>query len=211
MIDVYAFATPNSIKVPIALEEAGLAYTLRSINVRAGEQKLPDFLALNPNAKVPVLVDPDGPGGHEIVLTESAAILVYIAEKSGTLLPAADIGRARVFEQLFFHASALSPAFGQAGYFQKFAPEPPPHAIERFLGEANRLTDLLDAKLAARAYVAGEAISIADIAHYGWFWRRAFAGIDFANRPNLARWFDNLAARPAFQRAEHRLNALVPA
>jgi glutathione S-transferase len=211
MIDVYAFATPNSIKVPIALEEAGLPYNLHSVNVRAGEQKLPEFIALNPNAKVPVIVDPDGPDGHEIVLTESAAILVYIAEKSGTLLPAAGTGRARVFEQLFFHASALSPAFGQAGYFQKFAPEPLPHAIERFLGEANRLADLLDANLALQPFVAGDALTIADIVHYGWFWRRAFAGIDFAGRPNLARWFDALAARPAFRRAEQRLNALVPA
>jgi glutathione S-transferase len=211
MIDVYAFATPNSIKVPIALEEAGLAYTLHSINVRAGEQKLPEFLALNPNAKVPVIVDPDGPDGNEIVLTESGAILVYIAEKSGTLLPPAGTGRARVFEQLFFHASALSPAFGQAGYFQKFAPEPLPHAIERFLGEANRLADLLDANLALQPFVAGKALTIADIVHYGWFWRRAFVGIDFASRPNLARWFDTLAVRPAFQRAEQRLNALVPA
>lgn len=211
MIDVYAFATPNSIKVPIALEEAGLAYTLRSINVRAGEQKQPEFLAINPNAKVPVLVDPDGPDGHEIVLTESAAILVYIAEKSGTLLPTSGIERARVFEQLFFHASGLSPAFGQAGYFQKFAPEPLPHAIDRFLGEANRLADLLDTRLAAQAFVAGERLTIADIVHYGWFWRRAFVGIDFANRPHLARWFDRLAARPTFQRAEQRLNALVPA
>jgi GSH-dependent disulfide-bond oxidoreductase len=211
MIDVYAFATPNSIKVPIALEEAGLAYNLHSVNIRAGEQKLPEFLALNPNAKVPVLVDSDGPQGAQLVLTESAAILVYIAEKTGKLLPDASAGRAHMFEQLFFHASALSPSFGQAGYFQKFAPEPLPHAINRFLGEANRLVDLLDARLETQAYMAGDILTIADIAHYGWLWRRAFAGIDFEGRPHLARWFDELAARPAFQRAEERLNGLLPA
>lgn len=211
MIDVYAFATPNSIKVPIALEEAGLAYDLHGVNVRAGEQKLPEFLALNPNAKVPVLVDSEGPDGAQLVLTESAAILVYIAEKTGKLLPQSGVERARVFEQMFFHASALSPSFGQAGYFQKFAPEPLPHAIDRFLGEANRLVDLLEATLGERSYIVGDELTIADIVHYGWLWRRAFVGIDFEGRPNLARWFDALAARPAFQRAEQRLNALVPA
>lgn len=211
MIDVYAFATPNSIKVPIALEEAGIAYNLHAVNVRAGEQKQPEFLALNPNAKVPVLVDSNAANGDPLVLSESAAILVYIAEKSGKLLPQAGEERARVFEQLFFHASALSPSFGQAGYFQKFAPEPLPHAIDRFLGEANRLVDLLDARLADMRYVAGETLTIADIAHWGWLWRRAFVGIDFEGRSNLQRWFDELAARETFMRAEMRLNGLVQA
>lgn len=210
MITVHAFATPNSIKVPIALEEAGLDYRLESINVRAGAQKAPGFIALNANAKVPVLVEDSG-DGQPFILTESAAILVWIAERTGALLPAAGPARARVFEQLFFHASALSPAFGQAGYFQKFAPEPLPHAIDRFLGEANRLVDLLDGTLSRNRYVAGDTLSIADIAHWGWLWRRAFVGIDFNGRPHLARWFDELAARPAFQRAEARVSALAPA
>ena len=122
MFDVYAFATPNSIKVPIALEELGLDYTLHTVNVRQGEQKTADFLALNPNAKVPVLGDPDAEGGR-LVLTESAAILVYLAEKTGRLLPPFGKDRARVFEQLFFHASGLGPAFGQAGFFQRQAAE----------------------------------------------------------------------------------------
>jgi len=210
MITVYAFATPNSIKVPIALEEAGLSYRLESVNVRVGEQKRPEFIALNANAKVPVLVDDDGPDGR-LVLSESAAILVYIAEKTGRLLPQSGTARARVFEQLFFHASGLSPNFGQAGYFQKFAPEPIPHAIDRFLGEANRLVDLLETQLASQPFVAGDTLSIADIAHWGWLWRRAFVGIDFDDRPNLQRWFDTLAARPGFQAAEAKLSGLVPA
>jgi GST-like protein len=125
MFEVYAFATPNSVKVPIALEELGLPYVLHGVNVRRGEQKAPEFVALNANAKVPVLVDPAAPGGR-LVLTESAAILVYLAETSGRLLPPDGEGRARVFEQLFFHASGLGPAFGQAGFFQRQASEPQP-------------------------------------------------------------------------------------
>ena len=154
MLEVYAFATPNSVKVPIALEELGLDYALRSVNVRQGEQKALDFLALNPNGKVPVLIDPDGPDAR-LVLTESAAILIYLAEKTGMLMPSAGEGRARVFEQLFFHASGLGPAFGQSGFFQRFAAEPQPIAIERFSTEAKRTVSVLDRVLAERRFVAG--------------------------------------------------------
>lgn len=209
MITVHAFATPNSLKVPLALEEAGLAYDLVPVNIRAGGQKDAAFRALNPNGKVPVLVVDEEGGSAPFVLTESAAILVWIAERSGTLLPPSGAARARVFEQLFFHASALSPALGNAGYFQRFAPEPIPHAIDRFLGEANRLLDLLEAQLAKAAYVAGDDLTIADIAHWGWLWRREFAGVDFADRPNVARWFDALGARPGFVRAIERVTALA--
>lgn len=208
MIDVYAFSTPNSVKVPIALEEMGLDYRLHSINIRGGAQKDPAFVAINPNGKVPVLVDHDAAGGP-MTLTESAAILVYLAEKSGQLLPASGADRARVFEQLFFHASGLGPAFGNAGFFQKFAPEPIPIAIDRFLGEANRVLGLLDALLARQTFVAGADFSIADIAHFGWLWRRAFVGVDFAGTPNLARWFDQVAARPAVQRGIAATEALA--
>ena len=204
MIEVYAFATPNSVKVPIALEELGLDYTLSGINVRKGEQKAPDFVALNPNAKVPVLVD--GP----LVLTESAAILVYLAEKTGKLLPATGEGRARVFEQLFFHASGLGPAFGQSGFFKKQASEPQPIAIARFEAEAARTAAVLDALLGRHAFVAGDDFSIADIAHFGWMWRRAFAEVDITGLPNLSRWVAHIEARPAVARAIARVEALVP-
>jgi len=204
MLEVYAFATPNSVKVPIALEELGLEYALHGINVRKGEQKAPDFLALNPNGKVPVLVD--GP----LVLTESAAILVYLAEKTGRLLPATGEGRARVFEQLFFHASGLSPAFGQAGFFKKQAAEPQPLAIARFEAEAARTAGRLDAVLAGQAFVAGDSFTIADIAHFGWLWRRAFAEVDIAGLPHLSRWVAEVEARPAVARAIARVEALVP-
>jgi len=208
MIDVYAFSTPNSVKVPIALEELGLPYALHPVNIRQGAQKAPAFLAMNSNAKVPVLVDTEAPGGP-MTLSESAAILVYLAEKTGRLLPASGVGRARVFEQLFFHASALSPAFGNAGYFTKFAPEPIPLAIDRFKAEGHRVLGVLDALLARQAFVAGDALSIADIAHFGWLWRRAFAGVDFAEAPNVARWYESVAARSAVLRAITKLEALA--
>jgi len=204
MIEVYAFATPNSVKVPIALEELGVDYSLNGINVRKGEQKTPNFVALNPNAKVPVLVD------GTLVLTESAAILVYLAEKTGKLLPASGEGRARVFEQLFFHASGLSPAFGQAGFFKKQAPEPQPIAIARFETEAARTAGVLDGVLARHAFVAGDDFTIADIAHFGWMWRRGFAEVDITGLPNLSRWVSEVEARPAVVRAIARIETLVP-
>jgi GST-like protein len=129
MIDVYAFATPNSVRVPIALEELGLPYVLTAINVRKGEQKQPGYLAINPNGKVPVLVDSDGPGGKPLTLGESGAILVYLAEKTGKLLPMHGEARFRVLEQMFFHLTGIGPAMGQAGYFQKQAPEPQPAGV----------------------------------------------------------------------------------
>jgi len=203
MLQVFAFATPNSVKVPIALEEMGLDYTLNPVNIRAGEQKLPDFVALNPNAKVPVLVDGD------LTLTESAAIMVYLAEKTGKLLPGSGIGRARVFEQLFFHASGLGPAFGNVGFFRKFAPEPIPLAIDRFGNEAQRIVGVLDALLVNQRFVAGDDLSIADIAHFGWMWRRQFAEVSIEDAPNVARWYAELEARPAFQRGIERTTALA--
>lgn len=205
MIEVHAFATPNSVKVLIALEEMGLPYGLKPVNVRKGEQKTEEFLALNPNGKVPVLVD------NGFVLTESAAILVYLAEKTGQLLPQDGVARARVFQQLFFHASALSPAFGNAGFFKRSSPEPQPIAEARFTTEGERLLGLLDTKLASQSFVAGEDFTIADIAHFGWMWRIAFPGLTLDGRPNLSRWFETLAARPAVQQAIARVEAIVPA
>mgnify|MGYP003385768563 CR=1 FL=1 len=210
MIDIYAFATPNSVKVPIALEELGLDYVLHAVNIRAGGQKSPDFVALNPNAKVPVLVDPDAVDGP-LILTESAAILVYLAEKTGHLLPASGPARARVFEQLFFHASGLGVAFGNAGYFRKLAPEPNPMAIERFGNEAQRIITVLDGVLAQHRFVAGDELSIADIAHFGWLWRREFAGVSLDGADHVQRYIADLEARPAFQRAITRTMALAQA
>jgi GST-like protein len=134
-----------------------------------------------------------------------------LAETTGKLLPAGGEGRARVFEQLFFHASGLGPAFGQAGFFQRQVAEPQPLALQRFSAEAKRTLSVLDGVLARRRFVAGDDLSIADIAHFGWLWRREFAGVGLEEAPHVARWFEALSARPAFQRGIAQVNALVPA
>jgi GST-like protein len=205
MIELYAFATPNSVKVAIALEEMQLSYALKAVNVRKGEQKEASFLSLNPNGKVPILVD-DG-----LVLSESAAILVYLAEKTGKLLPSTGEARARIFEQLFFHASALSPSFGNAGFFKRSSPKPQLIAEARFMTEAERILGLLDRRLAEQGFVAGNDFTIADIAHFGWMWRIQFPGLSLEGRYNLSRWYEAVAERPAVQRAIARAEALVPA
>jgi len=211
MINVYAFATPNSVRVPIALEELGLPYVLTAINVRKGEQKQPGYLAINPNGKVPVLVDSDGPGGKSLTLGESGAILIYLAEKTGKLLPMYGEARFRVLEQMFFHLTGIGPAMGQAGYFQKQAPEPQPSAQARFENEIVRVMQVLDGILAERTYVASDEFTIADIVHFGWMWRRSFADVDLQLYPNVQRWHDLIDGRPAVQKALDRVNALIPA
>jgi GST-like protein len=160
---------------------------------------------------VPVLIDPDGPEGEPLTLTESGAILIYLAEKTGKLLPKGGAARARVFEQMFFHLTAIGPALGQVGFFKRQAPENIPIAIDRFQKESERVLAVLEGVLAQRRFVAGPDFSIADIVHFGWLWRREFAGIDFEATPNIARWFEEVAARPAVQRALERVTALVPA
>lgn len=194
MLTLYAFATPNSVKIPIALEELGLAYDLRPVNVKAGDQKAPGYLALNPNGKVPLLIDGD------LILPGSGAILVHLAEKTGRLLPTDPAARARTFEWLFVQLSGTGPAFGQSGYWQKLASERNEPAIARYQAEADRLADLIDAHLARNEWFAGADYTIADIAHFGWFWRREFAGVSFDSRPNLARWYAAMEARPGVQR-----------
>ncbi len=204
MIDLYAFPTPNSIKVPIMLEEVGAEYRLTKVNIRAGEQKTPEFLAMNPNGKIPVIVDSAGPGGAPITIVESAAILIYLGEKSGRLIPKDPIRRVRMFEWMFFHASGLGPAFGNSGYFQKLAPSPAPLAIERFSAEARRVLAVLDHRLGQAEYLA-EEFSIADIVNFGWIWRKEFAGVDFAEAPNVARWYASLERREAVKTAIAKL------
>jgi GST-like protein len=209
MLEVYAFATPNSVRIPIALEELGLPYELKSVNVRKGEQKTASFLALNPNSKVPVLVDSDDNNGKPFVLTESGAILIYLAEKTGRLLPSHGAGRYRVFEQLLFHGTGIGPSLGQSGYFQRQAPEVVPFAIERFRNEVARTLRVLDGVLANSNYAAGDEYTIADIAHFGWMWRREFANVELTNTPNIARWYEQMMVRPAVLRALERVTALA--
>ncbi|MBY0305109.1 MAG: glutathione S-transferase N-terminal domain-containing protein [Sphingomonas sp.] len=205
MIDLYAFATPNSIKVPILLEELGADYTYHAVNIRAGEQKTPEFLARNPNAKVPLIVDQDGPGGVAVTVVESAAILLYLSEKFGRFIPTDPVARIRRYEWLMFQAAGLGPMFGQSGYFLKLAPEPVPAAIDRFHNEAKRNMRVLDGRLAEAQWLAGDEYSIADVATFGWIWRRAFAAVDFSEAPNVERWFAAMEARPAIGRAIAKL------
>ena len=197
--------------MPVALEEMNFEYEIKPINVRKGEQKDPAYKAINPNGKVPVLVDPNGPDNRRFVSTESSAILIYLAEKTGKLLPANGEARARVFEQIAFHVTGIGPAFGQAGYFQKQAPEPIPHALSRFNTEAARVMTVFDGKLGSTKYAAGDQFTTADIAHFGWIWRRQFADVELAGYPNVARWYEQVAGRPAVHRAVDRVTALVPA
>ncbi|NHV28309.1 glutathione S-transferase family protein [Burkholderia sp. D-99] len=207
-LDVFAFATPNSVKVPIALEEMGVDYRLVAVDLRRGEQKTDAFRAMNPDAKVPVLVDRAAHADGDIVLSESAAILVYLAEKTGQLLPQDGLSRGKVFEQLFFHASALSPAFLQA-FRVAIGAAPEPDAKARALEEVERVLGVLDRVLERGRYVAGDAYSIADIAHFGWLWRHQAIGATLDRFPSVTRWYDDIAARPAVVTAVEKTLALA--
>ena len=208
MLEVLAFTTPNSVKVPIALEEMGLDYRLVPVNLRQGEQKTDAFKAINPNAKVPVLIDRSDLGNSDVVVSESAAILVYLAEKTGQLLPTDALQRSKVFEQLFFHASGLSPAFLQA-FVVAIQSSPQPEAKARALSEVDRVLGVLDHRLEHHPYVAGDAYSIADIAHFGWIWRHQAIGANLEKFPFVARWYADISARPAVATAIAKTMALA--
>lgn len=202
MLTLHAFATPNSLKPVIALEELGLPYNLQPVDLRRGEQRGDVFRAMNPNGKVPVLVD------DELVLGESAAILVHLAEKTGQLMPTEAIARAKIFEQLFFHASGVSPAFLQA-FLVAIQKEPDPIARDRASKEVDRVLGVLDQVLARDVHVAGDAYSIADIAHFGWLWRHQAIGATLDSVPNVARWFAQVFARAPVQSAIAKIAALA--
>ncbi|VWC73396.1 glutathione S-transferase [Burkholderia lata] len=208
MMEVFAFATPNSVKVPIALEEMGIAYRLVPVDLRRGEQKSDAFRAMSPDAKVPVLVDRAAHANGDIVLSESAAILVYLAEKTGQLLPKDDPQRGKVFEQLFFHASALSPAFLQA-FRMTIDASSRPDAKARALADVERTLGVLEHLLERGRYVSGDAYSIADIAHFGWIWRHQAIGATLDHFPSVARWHDEISARPAVVTAVEKTLALA--
>ncbi|TVR79540.1 MAG: glutathione S-transferase family protein [Rhodospirillales bacterium] len=199
MIDLYTWSTPNGYKVSIMLEEIGLPYRVIPVDIGKGQQFEPAFLALNPNNRIPVIVDTDGPDGRPLPLFESGAILMYLAEKTGQLLPADRVGRYQVVQWLMFQMGGLGPMLGQAHHFRTYAPETIPYAVERYTNEATRLYRVLDHRLGEAAYLGGE-YSIADIACYPWIrpWRRQ--GQDLDAHPNLKRWFEAIDARPAVQR-----------
>ncbi|MBF0307417.1 MAG: glutathione S-transferase N-terminal domain-containing protein [Alphaproteobacteria bacterium] len=201
MIDLHTFGTPNGKKVSVMLEEVGLPYRAHSVDITKGEQFAPDYLAVNPNGKIPAIGDPDGPDGRPIALFESGAILIYLAEKTGQLLPpAGSRQRWEALQWLMWQMGGVGPMFGQNHHFRRYAPEPIPYAIERYGNETRRLYGVLDRRLAEVAYVAGEDYGIADIAIYPWVARHDWQAIDLAELPNVARWFQAISARPAVQR-----------
>jgi GSH-dependent disulfide-bond oxidoreductase len=195
MITLYAHGSPNPHKISIVLEELGLSYETKIVNVREGEQFKPEFTALNPNAKVPVIVD------HETGQTvyESNAILLYLAEKTGKLFPTETQQRWKGLQLLFFQAASIGPMFGQRAHFSLFAPEKPNYAVERYIKEGDRITTVLETLLSGREYFLDE-YSIVDIAHFGWLWCSTHQGFAIDDSPNLKAWFDRVAARPAVQK-----------
>jgi GST-like protein len=200
MIEVYSWATPNGHKVHIMLEECGLPYRVHAINIGAGDQFDPAFLAISPNNKIPAIVDPDGPDGAPISLFESGAILLYLAAKTSRFLPANTRGRYEVLQWLMFQMGGVGPMLGQAHHFRIYAPEKLPYAIDRYTNEAKRLYGVMNKRLARSKYLGGNAYSIADIAVFPWLRSWKNQGIDWADYPHLKGWFDEIAARPAVMR-----------
>ncbi|WP_149536988.1 glutathione S-transferase N-terminal domain-containing protein [Siccirubricoccus phaeus] len=200
-IDVWTWPTPNGHKVHILLEELGLPWRVVPVNIGAGEQFRPEFLAITPNHRIPAIVDPEGPAGKPFALFESGAILLYLAEKAGSaLLPPAPEARYRCLQWLMFQMGGVGPMFGQYGHFANYAAEKLPYAIERYTSEVARLHRVLEKRLAESAWLAGPDYSLADIATFPWIRNPERRGIDLAHYPALQRWHDAIAARPAVQR-----------
>ncbi|WP_386339477.1 glutathione binding-like protein [Xanthomonas citri pv. citri] len=202
MIDLYYWPTPNGHKVTLFLEEAGLQYTLKPVNIGKGEQFEPAFLQISPNNKMPAIVDhaPADGGGAQSVF-ESGAILLYLAEKTGRFLPRDARGRIAALEWLLWQMGGLGPMSGQMGHFNVYAPEKIAYAIERYNAEVRRLHGVLDKRLADHAFLAGDNYGIADMASYPWIEVYGDLKPDYAAFPHLKRWHDAIAARPATQRA----------
>ena len=206
-IQLYSFPTPNGVKVSIALEETGLAYEPHAINIMKNETWTPEFLSLNPNGKIPAIIDPNGPGGKPIGLFESGAILIYLADKSGKLLPSDPARRYETIQWVFFQMAAVGPMFGQLGFFHKFAGKEiaDKRPLERYRDESKRLIGVMDKRLTGRKWFMDDDYTIADIAHVGWV--RNLIGfyeagdlVGIKDFPNVLAWLDRAMARPASQR-----------
>ncbi|EWY39415.1 glutathione S-transferase [Skermanella stibiiresistens SB22] len=196
MIDLYTWTTPNGRKASIMLEETGLPYTVHAIDIGKDEQFAPDFLRISPNNKIPAIVDHD----TRATLMESGAILLYLAEKTGMFMPQDGPGRWRTWQWLMFQMGGAGPMLGQAHHFLQFNPGKAPYAEERFAAEAQRLYGVMDKRLAAVEYLAGEEYTIADIATWPWISRFEWQRIDLAQFPNVRRWYIAIAERPAVKR-----------
>lgn len=205
IIQLHSWPTPNGQKVHIMLEECGLAYEAHPIDIGKGDQFAPDFLAISPNNKIPAIVDPDGPSGKPLALFESGAILVYLAEKTGKLLP--DAKKYEVLQWLFFQVGGVGPMLGQAHHFVHYANEKIPYAIERYSREASRLYGVMNKRLADAEYIAGDAYTIADIAIWPWTLSTDRQGVNLDDYPQVKRWQAQVGERPAVQRGMQVLAA----
>jgi GST-like protein len=208
MIDVYSTATPNGHKVHIMLEECELPYQLHHIDIGAGDQFNPEFLAISPNNKIPAIVDSDGPDGKPISLFESGAILIYLAGKAGKFLGNSDREKFTTLQWLMFQMGGVGPMLGQAHHFRIYAPEKIQYAIDRYTNEAKRLYRVIDKQLSNNDYIAGSDYTIADIAIFPWLRSWKNQGIDWADYPHAKRWFDTIAERPAVIRGVEKFTNL---
>jgi len=201
MIQLYTWGTPNGRKVSIMLEELGLDYEAHEVNIGKGEQFDPEFLKIAPNNRIPAIVDEDGPGGAPLSLFETGAIMVYLAEKTGSeLYPTDPVKRAKVMQWLMWQMGGLGPMVGQAHHFLFNPKEVVPYGQKRYHDETKRLYGVMDRQLADNEYIAGDEYSIADIACYPWISRFERHQVDLDEFPNVKRWFEQLSARPAVER-----------
>ena len=199
-IELHYWPTPNGHKITIMLEECGLPYDVKPLNIAAGEQFKPEFLAISPNNRMPAIVDPDGPGKKPISVFESGAILQYLGRKTGKFYPAEERACVEVEQWLFWQMGGLGPMAGQAHHFRNYAPEKIPYGIDRYTKECNRLYGVMNKRLAGREFLAG-AYSIADMACFPWVRPYKNQGQDLAEFPNLKAWFERMEARPAIAKA----------
>ena len=199
MIDLYTWKTSNGRKATIMLEECGLEYNIHPINIGKDEQFDPAFIAINPNSKIPAIIDQDGPGGEPFTVIESGAILMYLAEKTGKFMPTEMAARYEVIQWLMFQMGGIGPIFGQVHHFLRAAKEKVPYGIERYGTECRRLYGVLNTRLEGREYLAGD-VSIADFATLPWVSRFDWQQVDLSDYPNVKRWYDTLMARPALAR-----------
>lgn len=200
MIDIYSTATPNGHKIHIMLEECGLPYRVHHIDIGAGDQFTPAFLAISPNNKIPAIVDSEGPDGKPISLFESGAILIYLAGKTGKFLGASDREKFTALQWLMFQMGSVGPMLGQAHHFRVYAPEKIDYAIKRYTNEAKRLYGVIDKRLSNSKYLAGDIYTIADIATFPWLRSWKNQGIELSEYPHVQRWFDKIAARDAVKK-----------
>jgi GST-like protein len=209
MIDLYALTSPNVQKIFIALEELELPYNTKLVDVWKGDQFSPEFLKINPNGKVPAIVDHDGPGGKPYTVVESGAILLYLADKTGKFLPKDTRKRFDVIQWMMIQMTGVGPMFGQWTHFKLMAPKGNDYSVSRYATEVKRLFELLEKRLGEVPYLGGDEYSIADIATFPWTRNHDAQGVKWEDNPNLARWFNAISARPAVKRALEKVGKIT--